>query len=450
MKRAICVVFVAGCVTPESSSSLDLAVSEQATTACANGPMVKGIDVSYHQMAVDWTKVKAAGIEFAFIRVSDGSTFQDPQFATYWADSRAAGVRHGAYQLFRPAEDALAQANLLLSKIGSKLEPDDLPPSLDVEVTGSQTPAQIQAKLQIWIDRVRDVLGRDPIIYTTRSFWQTNGSDAFASSPLWALDVNPVTCPNIADAWPSWRFWQHSWTGRIDGITVDVDLDNYNGDLTSLQEFLGPPSTCGDGACGSGETDVTCPGDCFMPPSGPIGPEGGVIDDGDPSFEVGGSLNRETTAGNAGDMMWAPTTASKSETNFGVWHLDFQEAGRYRVEVYTDSAFAQSKHAKYIVRPGSGKSVGRIIDQTAVNGWQSLGEYNFAAGGDQSIHAGDNTGEKDMQLAFDAVRLTRVPDAGDPGDDGDSPHGNCSAAGGGTSAIWLLALAGVLRKRRRG
>jgi hypothetical protein len=39
----------------------------------------------------------------------------------------------------------------------------------------------------------------------------------------------------------------------------------------------------------------------------------------------------------------------------------------------------------------NGGTGGRIIDQTAVNGWQSIGEYNFAAGGDQWVHAGDNT-----------------------------------------------------------
>jgi len=186
--------------------------------------------------------------------------------------------------------------------------------------------------------------------------------------------------------------------------------------------------------------------------SGPIGPEGGVVDDGDDHFEVGGSLNRATTAGNDGDLMWAFATATKMETNFGRWHLELEEGGRYLVEVYTDTAFAQSKHAKYIVHTGD-KTFGRIIDQAAVNGWQSLGEYNFAAGTDQWVHAGDNTGEptvKSVQLVFDALRLTRVPDADDSHDDDEtSPHASCSAAGGSTGAIWLLAIASVLRLRRR-
>jgi MYXO-CTERM domain-containing protein len=412
--------------------------------------MVKGIDVTYHQQAIDWQKVKAAGIEFAFIRVSDGSTFQDPMFETNWAAARAAGVRRGAYQLFRPAEAAVAQADLLLSKIGNKLEAGDLPPVLDAVVTGSLMPAQIQANMKAWIDRVAEVTGRAPIIHTARTWWTTNGSTMFASSPLWATDISTMSCPNIADAWPMWTFWQHSWTGRVDGITVDVDLNMYNGDLASLESFAGkePFDACGNGECATDETAVSCPDDCT---AGVIGPEGAVIDDGDPRFEIGGMLQRETTAGNGGDLMWAPTTANKMEANFGRWHLELGQAGRYRIEVYTDAAFAQSKHAKYIVRSNGGTG-GRIIDQTAVNGWQSIGEYNFAAGGDQWVHAGDNTGDKNMQLAFDAIRLTRVGDVTDDGDDGaDDPHGNCSATGGASGALWLLAMLGVvgLRRRRR-
>jgi GH25 family lysozyme M1 (1,4-beta-N-acetylmuramidase) len=430
------------------NSGEPLEAAEQAASVCAPGPTVKGIDVTYHQQAIDWAKVKAAGIEFAFIRVSDGSTFQDPMFETNWAAARAAGVRRGAYQLFRPAEDARAQADLLLSKLGNKLEPGDLPPVLDAVVTGSLPPAQIQANMQIWVDRVNEMTGRAPIIHTSRTWWTTNGSAAFASSPLWATDISTMACPNIADAWPMWTFWQHSWTGRIDGITVDVDLNLYNGDLPSLEAFAGvePFDACGNGECATDESAVSCPEDCT---AGVIPAEGAVIDDGDPRFEIGGALTRETTAGNGGDLMWALTNAGKMETNFGRWHLELQKSGRYHIEVYTDTAYAQSKHAKYIVRSNGGTR-GRIIDQTALDGWQSLGEHNFAAGADQWVHAGDNTGDKNMRLAFDAIRLTRVGEItdDDDNDDADSP-GGCAAAGGANSAICLLAIGGLLRSRRR-
>jgi MYXO-CTERM domain-containing protein len=55
-----------------------------------------------------------------------------------------------------------------------------------------------------------------------------------------------------------------------------------------------------------------------------------------------------------------------------------------------------------------------------------------------------------MQLAFDAIQLTRVGDFVEDDDDNDgTPDGGCTAAAGANGAIWLLAIAGVLRFGRR-
>src|SRR5882672_8158960 len=56
---------------------------------CAAGATTKGVDVSYYNGKIDWTKVKAAGNEFAFIRISDGTGFHDPQFAANWAGAQS-------------------------------------------------------------------------------------------------------------------------------------------------------------------------------------------------------------------------------------------------------------------------------------------------------------------------------------------------------------------------
>ena len=68
---------------------------EDAVTVCPAGAVVQGIDVSEFQGAINWSAVKAAGKQFAFIRVSDG-TYQDPKFATNWAGAKAAGILRGA------------------------------------------------------------------------------------------------------------------------------------------------------------------------------------------------------------------------------------------------------------------------------------------------------------------------------------------------------------------
>ncbi len=132
------------------------------------------------------------------------------------------------------------------------------------------------------------------------------------------------------------------------------------------------------------------------------------------------------SAGHASDLVWTYTTDDAIEGNFGRWHLA-------RCAIHADGTTREA-----------------AIDQTAVDGWQSLGELDFAAGADQWIHLGDNTGEPladRVQLGFDAVRVTHVgaPRAeAPPGTDeptpgvedpalGDDAAGGCSASGAALS-----------------
>jgi hypothetical protein len=146
---------------------------------------------------------------------------------------------------------------------------------------------------------------------------------------------------------------------------------------------------------------------------GTIPAAGGVIDDTTACFAGGGPasfLRHVSGSGVNNTLVWTHTTSSASEANFGTWNLTFAEAGRYRVEVYTAAPFAQSRRARYVVHAGTTDHA-VVVDQTARNGYQSLGELDFAKGGGQSVHLGDNTGEPlsgQVQLVFDALRLTRI------------------------------------------
>jgi hypothetical protein len=139
---------------------------------------------------------------------------------------------------------------------------------------------------------------------------------------------------------------------------------------------------------------------------------GGIVDDRDACFVGGGpaATLRHVAAGVNDTLIWTHTTASTHEVNFATWNLTFDEAGRYLVEAYTDAAYAQSKQAKYVIHAGTTDHT-VLLDQTGADGYQQLGEFDFAAGGSQTVHIGDNTGEpgsEKIQLVFDAIRLTRT------------------------------------------
>src|SRR5687768_1484289 len=60
---------------------------------------IRGIDVSHHQGAVDWKKVEAAGIDFAYIKATEGRDHRDPRFDANWRAAEGALAR-GAYHFF--------------------------------------------------------------------------------------------------------------------------------------------------------------------------------------------------------------------------------------------------------------------------------------------------------------------------------------------------------------
>ena len=471
MKRTLLLALLVACAD-SSPSDVPSKVAElqQDATVCGVGPTVKGIDVSYYQGSIDWSAVKADGVKYAFIRASDGDNYNDPDFATYWSGSRAAGIVHGAYQFFRPEQDPIAQADLLLSKIGGALQADDLPPVLDVEVADGIGASQLAAGVKQWVDHVTQAIGRPPIIYTGYYFWRDSvGGADMTSSPLWHAQYSTASCPTIADPWTNWAVWQYTSTGSVGGIGGNVDVDRWNGDDASLQAFLGPAGTCGDGTCNAGETQTSCPEDCG--PCGTVDADGGIVDDGGACFTVGGpsvGMRHVTDAGQGGELYWTHTTDQPTEQNFGQWDLYLAQAGHYQVDVFTAAAYAQSKTAKYVVHTSGGDQT-VTIDQTAADGWQPLGAFDFAQGGHQWIHLGDNTGEPEannVQLVFDAVRLTRtdaMPPGGDPGSGSDAgsgagsgagtpdmKHGGCAAGGGGAGGglVLVVALAGLVRRRR--
>jgi lysozyme len=221
----------------DDGSSGGKADGDSAPRVCPGDGTVLGVDVSYYQGVIDWTAAKGAGVQFAFVRVSDGTRLSDPKFAANWSATSAAGIAHGAYQFFRPDEDPVAQADLLIAAVGS-YKTGDLPPVIDVETTGGVDAATLAQGVDTWLTKVSNGLGVTPIIYTGPSFWRSNlESVDDAADPLWVAEYTSQ-CPQVAGAWTTWSFWQYSQTGQLAGFSGAVDLDRFNGTVEELNTFI--------------------------------------------------------------------------------------------------------------------------------------------------------------------------------------------------------------------
>jgi GH25 family lysozyme M1 (1,4-beta-N-acetylmuramidase) len=224
-----------------------VAVAAAALTATTGNAYayVLGVDTSNHQhsstTSINWSSVANDGVKFAFLKATEGTSYQDPYFKADWAASAKVGIYHGAYHFARPstaAGSAVQQADYFASFIGPQTSRGTLPPVLDLETTGGLSPRQLISWVQQFLTELQTRTGRNPIIYTSPYFWidNLNNSTAFHDYPLWIAHYG-VSSPTVPGQWPTWSFWQSTSTGRIQGISGNTDKDVFNGSMSQLQKF---------------------------------------------------------------------------------------------------------------------------------------------------------------------------------------------------------------------
>ncbi|MEO6601303.1 MAG: GH25 family lysozyme [Polyangiaceae bacterium] len=198
--------------------------------------VAEGIDLSGYQPTVDWAKVTASGIAFAFIKATEATTLVDHAFADHWTRAKQAGVLRGAYHFFRPKQDAEAQAKLFLAQLA---DPGELPPVLDVEVINGVALAQIATGIVRWLDVVSNSLGR-PIVYTSPSFWNSLPEipEIAAKADLWVANWG-ARAPASVHGWSKWTFWQYTNKATISGIPgiAAMDEDRFSGSNAELRAY---------------------------------------------------------------------------------------------------------------------------------------------------------------------------------------------------------------------
>lgn len=206
-----------------------------------------GVDVASHQhpggSAIDWQTVSNSGQSFAFIKATEGTGYVNPYFSSDSAKAAAAGVTPGSYHYAKPEMDARSQARHYAATLATGVNPS-LPPTLDLEETGGLGPTQLQSWVRDWIDEIKTLTGRDPIIYTYYAFWigSMGNTTEFSEYPLWLAYYNDQLPDQIPGGWEAPTFWQYTGTGSVDGIITDVDMNTYYGSDAELQALAGSAS----------------------------------------------------------------------------------------------------------------------------------------------------------------------------------------------------------------
>lgn len=204
----------------------------------ANRYPVRGVGVSEYQGNIDWKKL-SAGLDFAFVKATEGSGHQDPAFGANFRGAAEAGLVTGAYHFFNFESPGETQAENFLRTVGSLS--GRLPPVVDVELYGRFK--QEPPSLEVVRDRLNPLLGllearygTKPILYATGAAWSMYLKDAYSGYPLWIREVYLV--PRTP-----FLFWQYSDHGHLegyDGPEEFIDLNVFNGSGEALAALALP------------------------------------------------------------------------------------------------------------------------------------------------------------------------------------------------------------------
>lgn len=201
---------------------------------CRSDYPVRGIDISHHQQSIDWGLLEREGIDFAFIKATEGGDHKDTRFDEYWERAGEIGIVRGAYHFFTFCKPGREQAANFMQTV--PVEEMTLPPAIDLEFSGNcsarPTREEVLGEIAEFSELIEQRYGRRPIIYTTHESYREFLSGELPGYTIWIRDI--YSKPRLPDG-RKWNFWQYANRGRLFGVEGFIDLNVFNGER---EEFL--------------------------------------------------------------------------------------------------------------------------------------------------------------------------------------------------------------------
>lgn len=192
----------------------------------------KGIDVSSYQGSIDWKKVADSGIDFAMMRLMTGtssSTTRDTSFKDNYNAARDNGIKIGVYRYSyaytrtkarQEAENAINALN------GRKL---DYPIVMDMEdssILSKTNSNQRRSEIILAFKEVVEDAGYEFALYANTT-WLNNylDMDMLKDVDIWVARWRSPEYGHGYKGKGNVTMWQYSSTGRVNGISGNVDLN---------------------------------------------------------------------------------------------------------------------------------------------------------------------------------------------------------------------------------
>lgn len=205
---------------------------------------LKGIDVSYWNGAVDWNKVKAAGIKFAILRCGYSTTGKDSTFERNVKECERVGIPWGAY-LYSYAESVDEARKELQNCLASlKGKKPSYPIYYDLEdgsTTGKCSNSTILSMAKVFVEGLEKA-GYWAGIYANLNWFTTKLTDPwYDKKAKWVAQYND-NCTYKKE----YGMWQYTSDGKINGINGRFDMNwsyvDYQAKITGKSNTSAAPA----------------------------------------------------------------------------------------------------------------------------------------------------------------------------------------------------------------
>ncbi|MGH1438097.1 MAG: glycoside hydrolase family 25 protein [Lewinella sp.] len=228
-------------------------VSNKQHAATRSGKLY-GIDISDNQKySLDDLQKFRDSLSFIVVKATGGITYVDKRFRNGdWSRIKEMGFTRGAYHFYYVWDDPIAQALHFAKTVGT-WQSDDFPPIVDFEGHSfynfsekkkdmSIPIERVEQELLQFLEKVKSLTGRLPMIYVNRSNANKYLSlKAFNEYPLWIADPNSNTTePILPENWKNkgWAIWQRGYIFIPNKGASHTDFDEFNGNTLTLRRFL--------------------------------------------------------------------------------------------------------------------------------------------------------------------------------------------------------------------
>jgi lysozyme len=200
-----------------------------------------GIDASRHQGTIPWGAM-AEQVKFAYLKSTEGISYQDPKFAESAKACPRDRVFLGAYHYFLPERDPIAQAKNFHDVAGAST---NLLPALDFEIIRGETkPLEAIRSAVRFVEKTEQLWGCRCLVYSYPNFLDqframpkaSKYLQALGQRPLWVAHYRPRNgIPRVPWPWQQYAIWQFDGDGGL-ALPNGVDCDfNWAPSLTALR-----------------------------------------------------------------------------------------------------------------------------------------------------------------------------------------------------------------------